>query len=226
LEPFRTLFTSWDSVLSIDSQAGPLYGVWLQELMKAFYGDRLPKDATLDRGDLRSVSVLVAQLKAPTQAWFGAHPAATRDELVRTTFAAAVAKTQKLQGDNPQGWSWGKLHAAAFEHPLASLGPAYAKAFNLDPVPRSGDGYTPNNTRHDDNFRQIHGASYRHVLDLADWDRGLATSTPGQSGQPGSPHYGDLLPLWAKGDYFPLAYSRAKVEEVADQRLTLKPAAE
>ena len=63
-----------------------------------------------------------------------------------------------------------------------------------------------NNTRHDDKFRQVHGASYRQVFDLADWDRGLATSTPGQSGQPGSPHYGDLLPLWAEGEYFPLAY--------------------
>jgi penicillin amidase len=223
LEPFRKLFTNWDGVLSIDSQAGPLYGVWLQELMTAFYADRLPKDATLDRGDLRSVSVLLAQLMAPTQAWFGAHPVSTRDELVRTTFAAAVERTKKLQGDDLQKWSWGKLHTASLEHPLASLGPAHAQAFNLDPVPRSGDGYTPNNTRHDDKFRQIHGASYRHVLDLADWDRGLATSTPGQSGQPESPHYGDLLPLWAKGEYFPLAYSRAKVEEVTAHTLKLKP---
>ena len=76
------------------------------------------------------------------------------------------------------------MHVAALEHPLAKLGPAFAEAFNLAPVPRPGDGNTPNNTRHDDNFRQIHGASYRHVFDLADWDKGLATSTPGQSGQP------------------------------------------
>ena len=101
------------------------------------------------------------------------------------------------------------MHTATFAHPLASLGPAYDKAFNLGPVERTGDGHTPNNTRHDDNFKQVHGASYRHLFDLADWDRGLATSTPGQSGQPGSPHYADLLPLWADGKYFPLAYSRA-----------------
>ena len=66
-----------------------------------------------------------------------------------------------------------------------------------------------NNTRHDESFRQVHGATYRHLLDLADWDRGLATSAPGQSGQPGSPHYADLLPLWARGEYFPLVFSRA-----------------
>jgi penicillin amidase len=36
-------------------------------------------------------------------------------------------------------------------------------------------------------------------------------------------HYDDLLPLWAEGQYFPLAYSRAKVEEVTQHRLTLRP---
>ena len=63
----------------------------------------------------------------------------------------------------------------------------------------------------------------RQVFDLADWDTGVATSAPGQSGQPGSPHYADLAPLWAKGRYFPLAFSRKKVEEVTQHRLVLKP---
>ena len=66
-------------------------------------------------------------------------------------------------------------------------------------------------------------ATYRHILDLANWDRGLATSAPGQSGQLGSPHYDDLLPLWRTGEYFPLAFSRPRVEEVALHRLRLKP---
>jgi penicillin amidase len=52
----------------------------------------------------------------------------------------------------------------------------------------------------------------------------LATSAPGQSGQPGSPHYADLLPLWQKGEYFPMTYSRARVEQVTRHRLKLKPA--
>ena len=115
-----------------------------------------------------------------------------------------------MLGDDPKQWSWGKLHTVSFEHPLASLGPAYAAAFNLGPVGRPGDGNTPNNTRHDDNFRQVHGASYRQVFDLADWDRGTATSMPGQSGQPGSPHYADLLPLWAEGKYIPLSIQPAE----------------
>ena len=223
LARYGKLLSEWDGVLSREAKAGPLYAVWLQELRNAMFADRVPADARLERSDLRSITVLLAQLSEPQAVFWGAEPRQRRDELVRATLAAAVARTQKLLGDDPGQWTWGKLHTATLEHPLASLGPAYAHVLNLGPVARPGDVHTPNNTRHDDTFRQVHGASYRHVLDLADWDKGLATSTPGQSGQPGSPHYGDLLPLWAEGQYFPLAYSRAKVEEVAQHRLVLRP---
>jgi penicillin amidase len=46
---------------------------------------------------------------------------------------------------------------------------------------------------------------------------------PGLSGQPGSPHYGDLLAPWAEGKYFPLLFSREKVEAAAKERLVLVP---
>ena len=62
-----------------------------------------------------------------------------------------------------------------------------------------------------------------HIFDLADWDKGLATSAPGQSGQYGSPHYADLAPMWANGEYFPLAFSRKKVDEVTRHKLVLRP---
>ena len=222
-------------MLARESQAGPLYAVWLQELTKAFFDDRLPKDARTERGDLRNVSVLLNQLAQPDEALWGSRAAEQRDTLVIKTFGAAVERAKKLLGDDANAWSWGKLHTVTFEHPLAGLGREYAAAFNLAPVARPGDVHTPNNTRHDDNFRQVHGASYRQVFDLADWDRGMATSVPGQSGQPGSPHYADLLPLWAvfaalllsglwaEGKYFPLAFSRQKVEEVTRHRLLLLP---
>jgi acyl-homoserine lactone acylase PvdQ len=56
------------------------------------------------------------------------------------------------------------------------------------------------------------------------FDSGRSLRAPDQSGQPGSPHYDDLLPLWQKGEYFPLAFSRAKIEHVTRHRLKLQPA--
>jgi penicillin amidase len=73
------------------------------------------------------------------------------------------------------------------------------------------------------NLRQAHGASFREVLDLSDWDNSTVTSVPGQSGQPGSPFYGNLLPLWEKGEYFPLVYSRKAVEQATAHVLWLRP---
>ncbi len=224
LRPYVELLAAWDGVLSTDSRAGALYGVWLQELLNAFYRDRVPA-RLLDFVSLRSgVPVLLAVLEKPDTVWFGERPVEARDRLLRTTFRSAVSKLKELLPGEDKDWSWGRLHTTTFHHPLASLGPVYAKAFNLGPVPRPGDAHTPNAATYNAKFEHTSGATYRHVLDLADWDRGLATSAPGQSGQPGSPHYGDLLPLWQKDEYFPLAFSRAKVEQVTRHRLILQPA--
>ena len=226
LHSWVEMLARWDGDLSQTAQAAPLYAVWMQELLAAMYALHARMEETQDRGDLRSVQVILEQLQNPTVAWFGANPASRRDTLLGDTLARAVDRTKKLLGEDPATWQWGRLHTATFHHPLESLGPEHALAFNLGPVPRSGDANTPLNTRHDKDFQQVHGATYRHVLDLADWDRGMATSAPGQSGQPGSPHYGDLLPLWAEGQYIPLAFSRSKVEDVTQHRLLLVPQTE
>ena len=54
-------------------------------------------------------------------------------------------------------------------------------------------------------FKVTSGASFRMVLDVGNWDASRAINTPGQSGNPYSPHYRDLAPLWATGDYVPAA---------------------
>jgi penicillin amidase len=100
---------------------------------------------------------------------------------------------------------------------------AISSLLDLRSVPRAGDANSPIATG-GPNYQQTTGASYRQIIDFADWDRSVATSVPGQSGQPMSPHYGDLLPLWEEGKYFPLLFSRAAVEANCAQKLVLSPA--
>jgi penicillin amidase len=223
LQPFVDVISGWDGDLTVKSAAGPLYAFWLNELLEGFYRPHVPPNLRDFVKTRRGIEVMFDALEKPDPFWFGSSPAAGRDLLLRSTFASAVPKVQAMLGIDPTLWSWGKLHTTTFRHPLAQLGPGHAAAFNLGPVPKSGDALTPNAASHSSKFEQVAGASYRHIFDLADWDRGLATSVPGQSGQPGSPHYADLLPLWSAGEYFPLAFSRKKVEEVTQHRLLLKP---
>jgi penicillin amidase len=224
LRPYAELLAGWDGVLSADSRAGALYGVWLRELLDGFFRPHVPERLLEFVASRGGVPVMLAALEKPDAAWFGANPTEGRDRLLRTTFRRAVGKLKELLPGDDKAWSWGRLHGTTFRHPLAGLDPAYAKAFDLGPIPRSGDAHTPNAATHNPKFEHVSGATYRHVFDLADWDRGVATSAPGQSGQPGSPHYDDLLPLWQKGEYFPLAFSRTKVEGVTRHRLKLTPA--
>jgi penicillin amidase len=224
LRPYALLLANWDGVLSAESRAGALYGVWLRELLDGFYRPHVPARLLDFTASRNGVPVMLAALEKPDPAWFGDEPTEGRDRLLRTTFRSAVGKLKELLPGDDKAWTWGRLHTTTFRHPLAALGPVYAKALDLGPVPRGGDAHTPNAASHNAKFEQTGGATYRHIFDLADWDKGVATSAPGQSGQPGSPHYDDLLPLWQKGEYFPLAFSRARVEKVTTHRLRLIPA--
>jgi penicillin amidase len=125
----------------------------------------------------------------------------------RSALEKAVEALRTSLGPDRQQWRWGRLNRSEFPHPLL-------KAFDLPGVERNGGGETV----------AAIGATYRHVLDFADLDNSRATNTPGQSGQPGSPFYGNLREGWAKGQYFPLRYRRAAVEEAAAHRLVLVPA--
>jgi penicillin amidase len=214
----------WDGTLSQDSAAGAIYGCWLHELNQAFFGPRVPSHLFKIVSERNGITVLIDALKRPDGEWFGREPEAGRNRLVRETFSRVIARLRKELGDDPQTWAWGRLHRVLFEHPLAGLGPSHAGAFNVGPFPTGGGPHTPDQAKFDDKFMRIHGPTYRQVFDLADWDIGQATSAPGQSGQPGSPHYADLAPLWERGEYFPLAFSRQKVEEVTRHRLMLRPA--
>ena len=133
-------------------------------------------------------------------------PIAERQPLHEASLARAIEALKNEQGQDWSAWRWGRMHTRAFPHPLVA-------AYNLDTVERPGGGGTV----------AADGASYREVLDVADWDRSIVTNVPGQSAQPESPFYGNLLPLWASDTYFPLVYSRARVEKESAHTLTLRP---
>ena len=51
----------------------------------------------------------------------------------------------------------------------------------------------------------------------------MGLNNPGQSGDVNDPHYRDLYELWARGKYFPIFFSRPKVESVAEKVINLTP---
>ena len=58
---------------------------------------------------------------------------------------------------------------------------------------------------------------------MGDWDRSLMTNVPGESGDPTSKHYSDLLEDWAAGRYHPMPFTRKAVEAAMEERIILRP---
>jgi penicillin amidase len=222
LRPYVEMLTAWNCALSKDSAPAALFEVWLTKLSAAVFKPHIPAKAwETVRGRISLLKTIDA-LKNPKPRWFGEDARAGRDATMLRSLEEAIADAKKQLGDDPAKWRWDKLHVAPFTHALSTSAERRA-LFDLPSVERGGDGNTVNNTS-GSGFRQTHGASFREILDVSDWDRSVATSVPGQSGQPVGKHYGDLLPLWADGKYFPLLFSSQKIEAMAKQRLTLDPA--
>jgi penicillin amidase len=91
--------------------------------------------------------------------------------------------------------------------------------------PRGGTVDTLNSTGFDEkSFDVVNGASFRMVVDVGNWDAARMTNAPGQSGDPRSPFYANLLRGWAEEDSFPLLYSETAVAENAVEEILLEPA--
>jgi penicillin amidase len=155
----------------------------------------------------------------------GPHPPQARDDLMLKTLAAAERELERLQGSDRSQWQWGKVATVLLEHPLASLADATQRSkWNVGPVPMSGDGDTVGVAHYGfQDFRDEVAASFRMVLDVGQWDNSMAVNSPGQSGDPDSPHYRDLFPRWLEGKYFPLSFTRAAVEKVTEKKIVIEP---
>ena len=216
------LLLGWNGALGADSAAAALYECWIVELRRTVSTLLVPAAARDAVGDL-SLPHVIAALAHPTAEVPGSVPATRAGDVLLGALERARTALVARQGTEPRDWSWGRLHQMHFHHPLDQVAGA-AALFDPDPVPRPGDEDVLQATAfEDESFDQIDGASYREVFDLSDWDRSVAINVPGQSGQPGSRHYQDLLPLWRDGRYFPLAYSKAAVDRVTTDTLYLMP---
>jgi penicillin amidase len=218
----RDLLLAWNFNLDPDSVAAGIYEMWQRRLAANMRDLFVPKAAQRFLGQL-GMRNIIGWLDAP-DGRFGEQPVQGRDALLARSLTEAVAELTKKLGADVNGWRWGQnaYHHALIHHPLSSVAPAVVRArLDVGPYPRGGDSYTVNATGNADN--QTSGGSLKIIADTGNWDQSLGLNNPGQSGDPASPHYRDLFELWARGKYFPIFFSRPKVESVVEERLTLAP---
>lgn len=217
------LLLNWNGMVNRRSAAAALYEVWLLDVEKAVTHKIVPERAWSVMKWQVPLPVILNHLEYPDVETFGSKPEAGRDQLLLAALHAAFSRMKALEGPDPASWSWGRIHTVTFHHPLELL-PSAKALFDIGPLPRPGDNFTVNAAYfRGENFDQLSGPSYREIIDVGNWDNSLTVNVPGESGQPGSPHYSDLVDLWDHVQYFPMLFSRAAVQEAAKNRMVLEP---
>ncbi|MFC1457802.1 penicillin acylase family protein [Microvirga arabica] len=218
------LLKEWDHRTTADSAGAALFEVWMtKHLGRALTTKTLPESARAALGT-SDIAAVVDYLENPDKA-LGADPVAARQEILIESLRGAMNEVRQVLGPDVSNWTWGKLHHAQFEHALAPLADDPTRAqMTVGRLAMGGSAFSPRAASYRaSDFRVTAGASFRMVLDVGNWDQSVTINTPGQSGNPFSAHYRDLAPLWAAGDYVPLVYSRAAVEQAARDVIKLVP---
>lgn len=207
------LLKSWSYDMTPDSAAAALYAVWLYR----HFEPALAQSLAGEHADLISPLDFYTLIAAVQDR--------SLQPLVQATLRSAWQEVAQKLGDDPQGWQWGALHQMRFAHPLLASYPEHAESMGMPAYPRGGSGNTTNNTNFDPgNLLVRSGASFRMVLDIGNWDAATMTNAPGQSGDPRSPFYDNLLAGWARDEAFPLLFSDDAVKAATVQTIELTPA--
>lgn len=189
----------WDARCGVDSVPATIYHAWMDRLLHALLGRRLPEPlfwAWMEHIN-QAGTALRRLLRRPESPWWLPRG---REAVMAETLDETVRILADRLGYDMDSWHWGRLHQAEFVHALGSR----LRLFNQGPMPTPGSPATVNagGFLHSRPFAHTVGAGYRQVVDFGGPSRFV--SATGQSGNPVSPHYRDLTKLWLQGRYIPM----------------------
>jgi penicillin amidase len=203
------VLAAWRGDFGVDSVAAGFFALWSEAHLR-------PALVRLHAGDGAQRAII------GVGDWRGLLAAPIPDEVLRNTAAEAAQVLAERIGPDTARWTLGAVQTVRIAHPLAQRMDATA---SLGPQPLGGHANALNKAESFLPDLQVrHGPSFRIVLDVGAWDNCLAVNMPGQSGDPRSPHYRDMVAPWQSGEYVPLLWSRDRVQQSAVRHLQLQPA--
>jgi len=224
-----SLLRRWDREVRANSAGAALYEVfltqWVRLLLEDDLGDDFPlyyhlfpaaylvQDVLLDRPDSPLWDRRDTPLREGPQ------------EILEEALRSAWVWMEETLGGDPSDWRWGDLHGMFFQHPGGRIW-LLGRFLNRGPIPADGDNTTLNAAGFvpaEGGFGVLIIPSLRMRVALGDLDAMEMVGPMGQSGQPGHPHYDDLIEPWRKGEGVRIPFRRQAVEPMVRNRLILSP---
>ena len=205
--------SSWDRRMDRDQTAPLLFAAWLRAFNRTVLADKLGS-AFDDYWGMHPEFVRLILTEHPE--WCEeptAEAVASCAPQLSAALEQALAELQQRYGDDMNSWQWGRAHEAQFANQLWARVPLIGGLIALA-IPADGgyDTINPGATpvaSPDDPYADIHGSTLRMIVDLSDIAASRFMISPGQSGNPLSAHYGDLMQSWRDVTYLTLGNAAA-----------------
>lgn len=213
--PYWEMLFQWDGVASPDSKAATVFNLWWEQLNTRIWRDEMPlkdslawemptPEATLYWLMRDSAMRFVDDIRTPARESLADVVTAALQEAADT--AAAISARGDL--------SLGRDRGTDIRHLTRSI-----PAFSRMGLRTGGGAHIVNATK------KTHGPSWRMVVELGEEPKGWGIYPGGQSGNPGSPYYDNMVDDWVAGKYYPLhVYDERKTTGANVRKIFFTPA--
>lgn len=188
------LTASWNKYYEAGSVAASIFELWTKRLFYAIWDDEFTIASVPMRYPSRDRTVELI-LKEPDAHWFdNIHTPAkeTLADLVNTSFRHTCDSLEGKYGPIGKTWAWANVKQTHVPH-LAGIPGLGSRTLMTGGAKSTIDALSESN-----------GPSWRMVVELGEKPRGHGVYPGGQSGNPGSPFYDNMIDTWARGQLYDL----------------------
>ncbi|MEJ7693745.1 penicillin acylase family protein [Daejeonella sp.] len=197
------IVNKWNKFFDADEIGASIFELWHKSLAKEIWEDDLgdPKIPMRYPSRDRNVQLL---LNEPDSHWFdNVHTAQkeTRTDAVNEAFRFTMDSLQRKYGPIDDDWHWGNIKHTNVPHlaKVAGFGSKFLK---------NGGSKSSVNAMSESN-----GPSWRMVVALGKDVKAYGVFPGGESGNPGSPYYDNMVNTWSEGKLNELLYLKSKSEQ-------------
>ncbi len=202
------VLTKWNMKNDASEMGATIFERWVKELRYMIWEDEFSmKDKNNPMNYPSRSRTWDMVKKQPTAKWFDnvstKDKQETMQDIVKSSFKATIdSLTMKLGPMTPVTWAWNQVKSTDINH-LGRL-----PGFGRQDIPNGGGGGIVNATT------EVNGPSWRMVVQLdKGWPKAYGLYPGGQSGNPASPFYDNMIDKWAKGELNELLFMKTKDEK-------------
>jgi penicillin amidase len=193
------LITKWNKYFDAKSIAASVFDLWTKRLSTEIWEDDFGDKDVPMRYPSRDRTIELIQ-KNPNSKWFDNVKTSKKEtlaDLVNSSFKYACDSLERKYGPIGEEWQWGNFKNSNVPH-LAKI-----PGFGSKKLLIGGSKSTVNA------LSESNGPSWRMVIELGKTPKGHGVYPGGQSGNPGSPFYDNMIDTWAEGKLYDLFFMQS-----------------